>query len=66
MALLPKELSGSDKRSRVFKLPTNNVSPLVELEGQVSMGFNPISVGWVHNGFTRWPNGNRLSQIATP
>jgi hypothetical protein len=61
---LPEELSGSDEGSGVFELPSDNVGPLVEFEGQISVTLDPVSVGRIHNSFAGRPDGNGLSKIA--
>jgi len=50
MALLPEELSCSDEGGWVLELPSDDIGPLVEEQWEVSMGSDPLCIGWVHNG----------------
>lgn len=58
VALLPEELSGSEKRLGVLELPPNNRVPLVQLQRQVTMASDPFGVVRVHNSFRRGTDGN--------
>ena len=60
VALLPEELTGSNEGSWVLELPADNVRPLVYLEGQVSMGVDPLLKGWVNDGLRGGSDGDRL------
>lgn len=58
MALLPQELSRSEEwfclsvivsrctggRTRVLELPSNDITPLVQLQWQISVRLNPLGV----------------------
>jgi len=63
MAFLPEEFSSADERSRMFELPSNDISPLVKEHRQVSMRVNPLSVGRVHDSLRSRSDGNRLSHF---
>ena len=39
------------------------VAPLVDTDGEVPMRLDPLSDGWVHDGFRGGPHGNGLSQL---
>ena len=61
MALLPKEFSCSDERSWVLEFPSDDVSPLIELDRKVSVALNPVCIGRIHDGFTSRPDSNGFS-----
>ena len=42
MPLLPQELARADEGGRVLELPPDDVCPLVEPEGQVPPGADPV------------------------
>lgn len=44
----------------------HHVTPLVEFDGQVSVGLDPFGVGWVHHGLTGGSDSDRLSQLSLP
>ena len=48
VTLLPEELSGPEEGLGVFELPSHDVTPLVQLDGQVTVGLYPGRVGRVH------------------
>lgn len=64
VSLLPQELSASEEGNRVLELPTNDVRPLVELEGKISVGSDPLSKGWVHDGLASGANGDGFLHFA--
>jgi hypothetical protein len=49
--------------TRIFKLPANNVTPLVKTERQVTMRLNPFSIRRVHDRFRCRTNSNRFREI---
>jgi hypothetical protein len=63
VALLPEELSCADKGGWVFKLPSDNVGPLVEQEGQITMAVDPLRKTRVHNGLRSGSDRNRFGKI---
>ena len=64
MALLPKELSRSNKWSWMLELPPDNVTPLVHKHGQVSVRSDPFGKGWIHDCLRGGSDSNWLLQIA--
>jgi hypothetical protein len=44
----------------------HNVVPLVELEGQVPVGLDPLGVGGVHHRLAGGADGDGFSQLAVP
>lgn len=63
VAFLPKKLSSSNEGSRMFKLPSNNIGPLIKFKRKISVTFNPVRISRVHNSLAGWANCNWLSQI---
>lgn len=63
VAFLPQELPSSNEGRGVLELPPNDISPLVEENGKVSVTLNPPSVGRVHDSFTGGPNGDRFGEV---
>lgn len=64
--MVAKELlPGSNKRSGVLEFPTNDVGPLVELQGQVTMRLDPLSVCRVHNRLGSGTHCNGFGEIST-
>mmetsp|Transcript_35021 Transcript_35021/g.53759 ORF Transcript_35021/g.53759 Transcript_35021/m.53759 type:complete len:601 (-) Transcript_35021:128-1930(-) len=63
VALLPEELAGSDEGSGVLELPSDDVSPLVDLEGEVSVGTDPLRECGVHNSFGSRSDGDGLVHL---
>ena len=63
MTFLPEELSGSDEWGWVLEFPSDDVSPLVELEWEVSVALDPVSVSWIHDGLTSWSDGDGFSEV---
>ena len=63
VSFLPKEFTSSDEGSWMFEFPTNNVSPLIEFERQVTMTLNPVCVGRIHDCFTCWSNSDGFAEI---
>ena len=45
VAFLPEELTCTNEGSRVFELPANDVSPLVQTKRKITMTTNPASIG---------------------
>lgn len=64
MSFLPQEFSGSDERSGAAELPSDNVSPLVKLQWEISVTGDPFAVGVVHNGLTGGSDSNRFGQVS--
>ena len=60
VSLLPKEFPSSQKWGGVLELPSNDVTPLVELEGKVAVGRYPVAEGRVHDGLGGGADGNGL------
>eukprot|EP01137_Pigoraptor_chileana_P007188 Opistho-2@52440 len=44
VALLPEELARADKGRRVLELPPHDIAPLIELEREVPVRLNPLSI----------------------
>jgi hypothetical protein len=63
VAFLPKEFTGTEERLRVLEFPTDNVAPLVQTEGQVTVGLDPLGVGGVHDGFGGGTDSDGFGQV---
>jgi hypothetical protein len=63
MAFLPEEFSGSDEWSWMLELPSDDIGPLIEFEGKVSVALDPVGISWIHDGLTGWPDGNWFSKV---
>lgn len=61
---LPEELSGPDERSGVFELPTDDIGPLVQHQGQVPVRLDPVLEGRVHDGLGSRSDGDRFLELA--
>lgn len=53
------------------EFPTNNIAPLIQFQGQVSVTSNPFRIVGIHHSFTSWANCNghfkiRLSGFCYP
>lgn len=64
--LLPQELARADERSGMFKLPADDICPLVEQQRQVAMRLDPLCVGWIHDRLAGRPNRNRFLELSLP
>jgi hypothetical protein len=64
VTFLPQELSSSDERSRMLEFPSDNVSPLVKKNGEISVRVNPLGKTRIHNSLTSRSDGNRLLEIS--
>ncbi len=51
MPFLPEELPGPDEGCGLLELPADNVSPLVQEQGEITMGFDPLGIRGVHDRF---------------
>mmetsp|Transcript_36659 Transcript_36659/g.77819 ORF Transcript_36659/g.77819 Transcript_36659/m.77819 type:complete len:307 (+) Transcript_36659:821-1741(+) len=60
---LPQELARADKRSGLLELPTHHRGPLVQLQGKVAVGPNPLGERGVHDGLRGRANSNGLSHL---
>lgn len=63
VTFLPQEFSCSDEWSWMLELPSDDVCPLIKFDWQVSVTLNPLSIGWIHDSFRGWSDGNWFSQI---
>ena len=63
VTFLPQELSGSDERCGVFKLPSDDVGPLVKFQGEITMALDPIGIGRIHDGLAGWSDCNGFGKI---
>jgi hypothetical protein len=63
MAFLPKELSCSNERGWMLKLPSYNISPLIQLKREVSVTLDPIGISRIHNCLTCWADGNGFTEV---
>lgn len=63
MTLLPKEFSGSNEGGGVLELPSDDVGPLVQLEGKVTVTLDPLGIGVVHDGFGGGSDSNGLLEL---
>ncbi len=62
VALLPEELGRSQKRSCHF-LPTDDVRPLIDEDGQVAPRLHPLGVHGPDDRFRRWPDHEPFLQL---
>ena len=63
MALLPQELTGSQKGGGVLELPTHNIAPLVQVQREVTVGPDPLGKERVHNCLRGGADGQGLGQV---
>ena len=63
VSFLPQELSRSNEWSRMLKLPSNHIWPLIHFQWQISVGVDPFCEGRIHNGFTGWTDCNWFWQL---
>lgn len=63
MTFLPQKFTGSDERGGVLEFPSDNVSPLVKFQRQITMTLNPFGVGRIHDCLAGRPNCNGLSEF---
>ena len=63
MTLLPKELTSTNERRRVLELPSYDIGPLVEEQGQVTVRPDPLGVGRVHDCFRGRPDRDGLRHL---
>lgn len=61
---LPQEFTSSNERSWMFKLPANNICPLIQQKRQVTMGMNPFCKTGIHDSLTCRSDCNWLWQFA--
>ena len=71
VAFLPKEFPCSDERSRVLEFPSDDIRPLIEKQGEVSMWMDPFGISRVHDGLTSGTDGDwfrhlTLSTLCNP
>lgn len=63
VAFLPEELARSDERHWMLELPSDNVVPLVQLQGEVSVRLDLAGEMRVHGGFRCGANGDGLLKV---
>jgi hypothetical protein len=63
MTLLPQEFSSSNERSGMLEFPSNDIGPLIEFQGKMSMTLNPSSIGRVHNSFRSGSDSDGFREI---
>lgn len=66
MSFLPQELAGTEERGRLLGFPAHDVVPLVQAQGQVTVGANPLGVVWVHDGFGGGTHGDGDLLVVSP
>lgn len=64
MAFLPQKFAGAEEGGWELEFPSDNITPLVELQRKVSMRLDPIREGWVHDCFRSWTDGDWLGEIS--
>ncbi len=47
----------------MFELPSNDVGPLVQSHGKISVRPDPVCISRVHDSFTGWSDGDGLMEI---
>jgi hypothetical protein len=60
VTFLPQKLTRSQKGGWKFELPSNNVTPLVELQRKISVRFDPIRKSRIHDSLRSRTDSNRL------
>lgn len=60
VTFLPQKLTCSQEWLWMFKLPSNDVVPLVEFVWQITIGLNPLGKCWVHASLASWSNCDML------
>mmetsp|Transcript_64495 Transcript_64495/g.140417 ORF Transcript_64495/g.140417 Transcript_64495/m.140417 type:complete len:214 (-) Transcript_64495:520-1161(-) len=63
MPLLPEELPRAQERRCLLHLPSHNAAPLVELDGEISVGLHPIGVRSVHGRLARGTDSHWLFDV---
>ncbi len=63
VALLPEELTRSNKGRGMLKFPTDDIRPLVKQQWQVTIRVDPLCKARVHYGFTRGADSDRLGKF---
>jgi hypothetical protein len=63
VALLPEELTRSNKGRGMLKFPTDDIRPLVKQQWQVTIRVDPLCKARVHYGFTRGADSDRLRKF---
>lgn len=63
VTFLPQKFTCSYEGSWVLKLPSDDVSPLIEFKRKISMTLNPVCIGRVHNSFASRSNSDWLCKI---
>lgn len=48
-----------DEWRGIAELPSNNITPLIKFQRQVTMSPYPLRVVGIHDSFTSWTNSNR-------
>mmetsp|Transcript_17062 Transcript_17062/g.37589 ORF Transcript_17062/g.37589 Transcript_17062/m.37589 type:complete len:335 (+) Transcript_17062:1359-2363(+) len=66
VSFLPEELTRADERSGLLELPPNHGGPLIELQGKVTVGPDPLGISGIHDGFRCRANCDRLRHIGVP
>ena len=63
MTLFPKKFCGAEEKSS-SKLPTYNIAPLVDLDGEVAVGLHPFGIHRADDGLTRRTHNQGLFERA--
>lgn len=63
MTFLPKELSCSNEWGWMLKLPSYNISPLIQFKREVSVTLDPVGISRIHNRLTCWTDGYGLTKV---
>lgn len=59
VSLLPQELASAQEWGCLLGFPAHDAVPLVQTQGQIAVGANPLGVVWVHDGFGGGTHGDR-------
>ncbi len=60
---LPQKFTCSDEGGWVLKLPSDDVSPLIEFKRKISVTLNPVCVRGIHYGLTSRSNSDWFGKI---
>ena len=47
----------------MFEFPADDVAPLIQSQGEISVTSDPLGVRRIHDCFRSWSNSDRLSEL---
>lgn len=64
VTFLPQEFSGTNERCGMLEFPADDITPLIEEEGKVTMAVDPFCESRIHNSFRSGANSNGFREVA--